>query len=444
MTRRQFLLLVLPLLAVILGFLFISIAQRSGAGAPTAWDERFEGLVRETLAREFVGDVRDPRLAWEAYFNAMNAYVRTFDEHAEVTPPWAFEEERQQTSGQYGGIGVLTESAAREKPVESIRIQGVKPGGPAAQAGILVGEEILAVDGHTILDLTSRDDPAAVERAIRGPVPSKVRLGIRSRSGATRDVEVARADISSGSVFGARIVDASAGIGYVRVAKFLLDTATDFRRSLEALKKEGIRALVLDLRGNGGGLLPQAIDVANALLPRGAIVRTRGRAPGHSEVHEARPEAVVAPELPLVILVNRYSASASEVLAGALQDHRRGLLVGEPTYGKFKVQTVREVETEAGWAVLKFTTSVYETPYGGSHQRDGGRADPLAGLRPDLQVWTAEAEQLALLERFREEVYAGWSDEAPPARAEFVDRPLAAAIALLKGETYYPELVGGS
>lgn len=453
MTRRQFLLLILPLFVVLLGFLVLGIAERRGVGAPTRWDDGFATAVRETLAREYVGGVRDERLAWEAYFNAMDAYVRTFDEHAEVTPPWKLEEERQFTSGQYGGIGVLTNALpaaggegapSAEGPLDAVRVTGMKPDGPAARAGLLLGEEIVAVDGRSIAALLASREPGALERAIRGPEGTEVRLTVRARSGASRDLSIRREAISSGSVFGARFVDEAQKIAYLRIQNFHLETARDFRLRLKEFQGKGMRALILDLRSNSGGLLEQALEVANALLPRGTLVRMRGRSSAFSDVREARPDAAVAPDVPLAVLVDRLSASASEVLAGALQDHRRGVLVGEPTWGKFKVQTVRNVATDAGTAVLKITTSLYETPSGKIYQRDASASDPLAGLRPDIFLYVPDAERTTVLESFAEDLHSDWLLEPRPPREPPPDRVVEAALALFRGESYYPELPGGS
>jgi carboxyl-terminal processing protease len=361
-----------------------------------------------------------------------------------VTPPWDYEAERQQTSGLYGGIGVLTSGTPEPGPGAVMRISGLKPDGPAAKAGLLLGEEILAVGGVTIAQLLAGGTKGAIENAIRGPEGTEVLLSVRSRTGAVRDVSIRRAAISSGSVFGARFVDAERKIGYVRIQNFHLDTGRDFRLRVKELLDQGMRALVLDLRANNGGLLPQALDVANALVASGTLVRMRGRTAYHTEVHDARPEEVIAPDLPVAVLVDRRSASASEVLAGALQDHRRGVIVGEPTYGKFKVQTVRNVLTEAGTAVLKLTTSLYETPNGTSHQRFSHGSDPLAGLRPDLTLYVPDDERAGIDGVFAGQVHSDWMLETRPEPAGTADRTLDAAVALLRGEPYFPELPRGS
>ena len=135
-SRRQFLALILPLLLVLAGFVVISLVERSGAVNSLPWDEGFARYVRSTMAYEYVGGVQDERQAWEAYFSALNQYVQTFDAHAEVVPPWDVAQRREDSSGQYVGIGIRTDARFHGGPGGGIRVSGVKPGGPADDAGV--------------------------------------------------------------------------------------------------------------------------------------------------------------------------------------------------------------------------------------------------------------------------------------------------------------------
>lgn len=452
MTRRQFLGLIVPLLVVLIGFVVLIAMEHSGPRGAPPWDADFFRHVRESMAYDFVWGMGDEQQAWEAYFEALNAWVRTYDRFAEVVPPWHVNQAREDSSGQYMGIGIRIEEP-HEHPVERIRINGVKPDGPAAQAGIVVGEEIVSVGDRHVSELwpeppktpengLARIDLRPLQNAIRGQAGTKVRLGVRDpETGTERKVEVERARIDSGSIFAARLVDKEPAIGYVRVSAFQASTAHDLRVEVEKLLAQGMHALVLDLRGNHGGLLDQAVEVADLFLDKGVIVQQRGRLREFTDRREAKAEGTLSATLPLAVLINQESASASEILAAALRDHRRAVLVGEHTYGKFLVQIVEEVPMDVGIALFKRTTSIYETPLGYNYQRAPGANgdDPLAGIAPDLLVPLDKTEQERLQELFLHEYYADWNPEMPPPEP-FEDPQLAAARALLRGGIYYPRI----
>jgi carboxyl-terminal processing protease len=416
--------------------------ERSGVPGAPPWDEEFARYVRDRMAQDYVWGTGGDRREWEAYFNGLDAYVRTFDAYAEITPPWQVEQSREQSSGQYNGIGVRIEPP--EEPRGSVLVVGVKPGGPAAAAGVVVGDRILAVDGRPVGEIS-----ADFQKAIRGLPGTSLTLRVRAADGAERDAKVVRAEIDMGSVFGARFVDRERSIGYVRVAGFQAGTAANLRAELEKLEKDGMSALILDLRDNGGGLMGQAVAVANLFLADGVILRQRGRSAEYTEVHRASAKQAWNPTIPLAVLANGFatgehpgSASASEILAGALQDHRRAVLVGERTYGKFLVQAVEEVPTEVGVALFKRTTSIYETPLGHHYQRRGAAhaGDPLAGLEPDLYVPVTLEERSKLAGVFLDEFYADWNPARAPSVKGFVDRQIEAARLLLAGEPCAPLL----
>jgi len=432
----------MPLLAVLIGFVVLIAVEHSGRRGAPPWDQEFFRHVRERMAEDFVWGMGDDGQAWEAYFEALNAWVRTYDRFAEIVPPWDVERAREDSSGQYMGIGIRIEEPG-EPPIESILIIGVKPGGPAAEAGIVVGEEIVAVGDKRVAELgLAADHLRPMQQAIRGPEGTTVRLGVRVPvTGMERAVDVNRAQIDSGSIFAARLVDTEPPIGYVRLAGFQASTARDLREQVEKLLEEGMRGLVLDLRSNRGGLLDQAVEVADLFLDQGVIVRQRGRLREFTDRREAQADGTLSATLPLAVLIDGEAASASEILAAALRDHRRAVLVGERSYGKFLVQIVEEVPMDVGVALFKRTTSIYETPLGHHYQRAPLRNgdDPLAGIAPDLYVPLSKDERNQLHARFLHEYYADWNPQAQPGEP-FEDRQLAAARALLRGETYYPRM----
>jgi len=439
-TRRQFLALILPLFALMVGFVVLWVLEQGGVLGAPRWDSRFSRYVRDRMSQDFVWGLGDDHHQWEAEFRSLNEYVRTFDPYAEVVPPWQVARSREESSGQYGGVGIRTAPPPEEGPIESVEVTGVKPGGPAAKAGVVVGDRIVGAAGRAVADVCPTNDPTPLNELIRGAPDTSVRLRLRAPDGKEREVEVTRARIDTGSVFGARILDAEAGIGYVRLQAFQASTAADCRREITRLQSAGMKALVLDLRHNSGGLMDQAVEVADLFLASGAILRQRGRSAAYTHVYDATAEGTLSVSLPLVVLLDGGSASASEILAGALQDHRRACLVGQRSYGKFLVQMLEEVPMDVGVALFKRTTSIYETPHGHNYQRVG-RDDPLAGIRPDLFVPLPKEDRAKLAMRFEDEFYADWNPAYPSTTKDFVDPQLAAAVAVLKGEEVYPPIL---
>ncbi len=442
MTRRQFLALIIPLVVVLLGYLGLVIVERTGLGGAPPWDESFGRDLRHSMAREFAYGLGDRQRQLEAYFRALNGWLSAFDEYGEVVPPWELDAVRERSSGQYYGIGVRTMRSDPPGPAAGVEVTGVKPGGPADKAGVKIGDRIIGVDGKSLADLAADNNPRALEEAIRGVRGTGMSLRLLGADGTERSVAVVRDAIETGSVFGSRLLDEAAGFGYLRLSGFHLETASSAARELKGLLKRGLKGLVLDLRENAGGLLEQAVGVANLFLKEGVIVRVVGRGPDYPKVHRAAAERALCPDLPLVVLINRHSASASEVLAGALQDHRRAPVVGERSYGKFLVQTVEELPMEYGTVLFKRTTAIYETPAGHHYQRrlSQGASDPLAGILPDLVVPMSAQENAKLADIFANEEYADWNPSQPGVHVEFVDPQIEAALALLAGRPCTPRI----
>ena len=260
-----------------------------------------------------------------------------------------------QTTGEYGGLGI--QISPREGYITAV---SVLPGTPAERAGIRIGDQLLEIDGR---DAKGWTEDFAVT-VLRGPVGTPIRLKVR-RVGVDQplDFTLTREQVHLRSVPYAYM--AAPGIGYLDLTIFSRSSASEVRMAIDSLRLRGARKLVLDLRGNPGGLLDQGVAISDLFLRRGqAIVETRSRDPMETETYRASSDE--AYDLPMVVLVDPYSASASEIVAGALQDHDRALVVGATSYGKGSVQ---EVFRLSGGNFLKMTTAKWYTPVGRSIQK---------------------------------------------------------------------------
>jgi carboxyl-terminal processing protease len=278
----------------------------------------------------------------------------------------------EQTTGNYGGLGIQIE--VRDG---AIVVVAPLPETPAERAGVTTGDRIVEVNGQS----TARWNQDESVRSLRGPVGTAVNLKIE-RPGVSDLIsyQLTRAEIHARSVRLAMLMDG--GVGYIEVSVFSQATVDELTAAVDSLRGAGMRSLVIDLRGNPGGLLDEGIAFSDLFLnPGQTIVATRGRAPGATRrFTDHRPQRY--PDLPLVLLVNGSSASASEIVAGALQDHDRALLVGTTTYGKGLVQSVYTLSTDVS---LKITTGRWYTPNGRSIQHPG-RFDEEHGRDPDEET----------------------------------------------------------
>ena len=281
--------------------------------------------------------------------HALTGMLEDLDPYSQFLDEDGYEDMKDDTSGHFGGVGLVIS-------MKDGLLMVVAPmeGTPAFRAGVLPGDIIIEIDGEETRAMSLSD---AVKK-MRGEPGSGVTLKIlRPANREVKEHAVIREDIEVASVKDAGILED--GIGYIRITQFNEPTADDLKDALEKLSGEEMRALVLDLRGNPGGLLTAAAGVAELFLPRGElIVFTRGRTEaGRQEFRSSGRTHYTG--FPMVILVNGGSASASEIVAGALQDHRRAILIGEKTFGKGSVQTVLPLENGAG---VKLTTAKYYTP----------------------------------------------------------------------------------
>lgn len=337
--------------------------QTSAAARPVPWqDARLLAEVLEHVREEYVDRISDQELM-EA---AIRGLVADLDPHSAFLDSKEFNELRISTAGEYSGVGI-------EVSLQDGVVKVVSPmeGGPAQRAGVLAGDTIVAVDDEPV-DVENIND--SIDR-MRGKAGSKVKITIaRSEVPESLHFTLSRASVQVHSVK-QRLLEP--GLGYVRISHFSETTAPDLQTAIAALKKESksdLRGLVLDLRDNPGGLLEAAIGVSDLFLDNGVIVSADGRAADARFEMDAQPGDDLD-GAPVIVLVNGGSASASEIVAGALKDHHRATIVGQQTYGKGSVQTV--VPLSDGHAI-KLTTSRYFTPSGASIHK--------TGITPDVVV----------------------------------------------------------
>ncbi|MFT6775812.1 MAG: carboxyl-terminal processing protease [Paracoccaceae bacterium] len=335
------------------------------------------GDIFERVRGAYVEEVNEKDLI-EA---AISGMLTSLDPHSSYLPPDAFDDMRVQTKGEFGGLGI-------EVTMENGFVKVVSPidETPAAEAGIEAGDFITQIDGVSVLGLTLAD---AVD-SMRGPVGSDITITI-AREGMDEpfDVVLTRANIK---VRAAR-ARVEGKVGVIRVTSFTEQTYDNLKAGMEKIHEEmggaeNVEGYVLDLRNNPGGLLNQAIAVSDAFLEKGEIVSTRGRDPADSERYNAQVGDLAGGK-PMVVLINGGSASASEIVAGALQDHRRAIIIGAKSFGKGSVQTIMPM---AGKGALRMTTARYYTPSGRSIQALGIEPDILIEQRRLAAADAAEAD----------------------------------------------------
>ena len=289
-------------------------------------------------------------------YSSIDGLLNTLDPHSNFFEPREYAAMRERQQGSYYGLGVTIASIDGD-----ITIQAIFEGSPAYKRGIRRGDVIARVEGEDMKGWTT--DQAV--RRLKGPKGTKVNISIRRRGvDELIDMEVVRDEVNITTVRGAFMIDKETG--YVKLGEFSETSDRELGAALEQLQTRGMTRLVFDLRDNPGGLLDQAILVSNRFLPKGdLIVYQRGRVPNSNEDYPAEHQGAYT-RMPVIVLVNRNSASASEIVSGALQDHDRALVVGETTFGKALVQSVYRVSENAGVAV---TTARYYTPSGRLIQR---------------------------------------------------------------------------
>jgi carboxyl-terminal processing protease len=321
------------------------------------------------LQKEYVEETNSKDLV----YGAVKGMLETLDPHSAFMPPSVYKEMQEETKGRFEGLGIeitLKEGVLTVvSPIEDT---------PAFRAGIQAGDQILKIDGESTKNLTLMD---SVKR-LRGPRGTKVTITIM-REGLSKPKEftLTRDVIPIRSV---RYELMEKQYGYVRLSQFQEKTEGEFDKAIKALESESkgaIKGLILDLRNNPGGLLDQAVKVSDRFIESGLIVSMEGRREDQKMKFYAHPQGTIA-RYPLVVLVNGGSASASEIVAGAIQDHGRGILVGTQTFGKGSVQTIFPMKDGSG---LRLTTARYFTP--------NGRSIQAKGILPDVIVKPAVPEE---------------------------------------------------
>lgn len=304
---------------------------------------------------------------------AIRGMLRELDPHTSYMPPEVFKDFESETSGEFGGLGI-------EISIQNGILTIISPieDTPAWEAGIKPGDRVVAVDGVSTKGLGL----AEASQLMRGKRGTKTTLTVvRESEEEPRDITITRGSVKIKSV---KFTDLGDSYGYARITSFIENTSRDLEKALSDFEKksgpEGIRGLIIDLRRNPGGLLDQAIKVSDMFLKEGDIVSTIGRDPKQKEVVSATKQAKYT-EFPIIILVNEYSASASEIVSGALQDNQRAIIMGTRSFGKGSVQHVIKLGDGSG---LKLTIARYYTPSGRSIQAEG--------IQPDIELDDVDAD----------------------------------------------------
>ncbi len=293
-------------------------------------------------------------------------FCNALDDYSDFLTPDRLNDLYAAIDGDFVGIGIEMK-AERGK---GMLLVNVLPGSPAEEGGARPGDHIVAINGIDCRDMTT--DEAA--NLLRGPEGSRVRVTLLGPDGTNRrEVVLVRRHVEVKSIPLAKIVDPERGIGYIRMTGFQKTTPQELDAAILSLRQQGMRALIWDLRGNPGGLLTAAVEVLDRFIDRGVLVSTRGRTLDQNWTYYAHTTGTVRE--PLVVLVDSDSASASEIVAGAIHDHRRGILVGRHTYGKWSVQSIFPMRDSTG---LRLTTARFYSP--------AGRTYSGVGLEPDVAV----------------------------------------------------------
>mgnify|MGYP000156235768 CR=1 FL=1 len=324
--------------------------------------------VLSIVQNQYVDEVA-PR---ELIYNAIKGTLRGLDPHSAFLDPDSYREMQVETSGSFGGLGI--EITLRD---DILTVVAPIEGTPAYRAGIQPGDRIVRIDGLPTKDMQLAD---AVKR-MRGKPGTKVTISVLREGWAEpRDFEIVREQIRVHSV---RAHDLGGGIAYIRLRQFQEQTAHDLEQAIEKFQKAGMKALILDLRNNPGGLLTAAVEVTEKFIDDGKlVVYTEGRVRNQNMRFSAHAKKAIT-DVPMVVLVNHGSASASEIVAGALQDYGRAVLVGTTTFGKGSVQTIIPLSDGSG---LRLTTAKYFTPKGRSIHGKGITPDIVVEVPKDAQA----------------------------------------------------------
>jgi carboxyl-terminal processing protease len=355
----------------LIGFsLTYSAPSRAGALQKKHDNLRLLVDVLDEVQHKYVKELDDEKMR-DLVENMISGGLQRLDPHSDFINPDEFKQFQKSSKGRFGGIGVQIQTDPRSGLV---MVMSPMVGTPAYDAGILAGDIIAKIDGHSTENMPQK----RVVELIQGEPGTKVTLGILHEGAKDPvDIEITRAEIHIDSVLGEHRqkdnvkewdfwIDPDSKIAYIRVNGFTETTVGELTKVVDGLQKANMKGLVLDLRYNPGGLLESAVDVSSLFLDEGKnVVTTKGRGNQTDKVYNARRRSGVVPPAnpyPIAILLKRYSASASEIVAAALQDHLRAVIIGERSYGKGSVQNV--IAMEGGVSALKLTTASYWRPSG--------------------------------------------------------------------------------
>ena len=341
---------------------------------------RFEESMRVTNARY----VEQNKSKYSQLADrAISGMVSQLDRHSSYYPPKEYESFKDDTHRRYVGIGIMI-----RKVEDGVLVTRVFPEGPAENAGLLVGEYILGVED----ELLSGQDLSEVSDLIKGKEDTIVRILVRSLKNIERSIDVNRKEINVSSVEGVQVDEN--GTGYLRLVQFTSRSGDEFSKAMKELRDKGMKNLILDLRDNSGGLLSAAIDITQLFISNGqVVVSIKGREKENIRKFTASSEEGY-PDVPLIVLMNEGSASASEIVGGALSVLGRARIVGEKSFGKGSVQTIFPVAEQSG---LRLTTAMYFLPDGSTiHDQ---------GIEPDILVECSDENETKLrIQRYSQEV----------------------------------------
>lgn len=370
--RKKTSILTVSLLCLMLVSPLAEAAKQSKAQTEDADTYELLNLFGEVMERakvSYVEDVSDKKLIE----SAINGMLSSLDPHSSFLDDQSFKYMSEQTKGKFGGLGI-------EVTMENGVVKVVSPidDTPASKAGLKPGDYITNIDGEAVMGMTLND---AVDK-MRGKIGSKVKLTIRRINEKPLEVTLKREEIKIQSVKNSIKAD---DVVYIRISSFSEDVDTMAAKAIKDAKKklgDKLKGVVIDVRNNPGGLLDQAVNVSDLFLDKGEIVSTRSRNEEDTVKYTAK-EGDIAKGLPIVVIINDGSASASEIVAGALQDHKRAIILGEKSFGKGSVQTVIPL---GKYGAMRLTTARYYTP--------SGRSIQAKGIEPDIEVKPAKVEVL--------------------------------------------------
>ncbi|MCE0483594.1 MAG: S41 family peptidase [Methylacidiphilales bacterium] len=415
------------------GFLGWQNSHSASTPPPDQADESYQytllyARVVQLIRQDYVDESKTSYK--DLTYAALRGMLSSLDPHSQFLDEESFQDIQRETKGEFSGLGIVI--GIKDNALVILSPMEDSPGG---RAGLLPGDRILKINGRNTEKMTL----AAAEKALKGETGEKARLTLlrpvagAPGGGTVFDVELTRETIRVASVKDARLLPATiAGqdkIGYIRIEEFGENTSDELDHALEDLEHNGMQALVIDLRNNPGGLLDSAVDVAGKFLPPNTvIVSTRGRTPDQEQEFRARPQAS-HPDYPIALLINGYSASGAEIVAGALKDLNRAILVGETTFGKGSVQTVQSLGNGVG---LRLTTAKYYTP--------AKKTIHEVGITPDIEVPITDTEERRVV---LAEAKRPLSDEEKAEAAKAEDRQLERAVDSLRSIRIYDERQAG-